>query len=109
PIHDVVSRRLGGEHREAVVMARRDRDVPYAGALGERDPGVCVELYGIERRREPLVRGDGNGAVLHHPFALAELAVGAPVDEETGLGVAKPAAGSGALRGNVASALWDGA
>src|SRR5205085_4952521 len=69
PIHDVVARRLRRKHREAVVMATRDRDVSDAGPFREQHPFARVELYGIERRREPLVAVDVDAAILHHPFA----------------------------------------
>ena len=102
PVDDVVARRLRREHREAVVVARRDRDVADAGAPWRVDTHSCASnLIGIERRREPLVVVDGDAAVLHHPFALTELAVDAPVDEHPELRVAKPFARGGALRRDV--------
>ena len=71
-------------------MARRDRDVFHPGGLGERDPGARVEFHRIERGGEPLVIGDRDRAVLHHPLALPEQAVNAPMDEHPELGVAVP-------------------
>src|SRR5262249_59613726 len=71
-----------------------------AGGLGERHPGARVELQGVERGCEPLVRIDGNRAVLHHPLTLRELAVDAPVDEEAELGVPEPRASRGTFRWN---------
>ena len=79
------------------MMPTRDRDVSDAGAFRERHPFARVELYGIERRREPLVAVDGHAAILHHPFALGQLAVHAPVDEEPELRVTKPCARRGAF------------
>ena len=50
PVDDVVPRRLRREHREAIVVARRDRDVSHAGGLGERRPTRCASNFiGIER------------------------------------------------------------
>src|SRR2546426_6122640 len=93
PVDDVVRRLRRLEHRKAVVMARRDRDVPDPGALGERHPGRGVELGRVESRREPFVVRHADLAVVHHPLARAELAVHAPVDEQAELRVAEPAAG----------------
>src|SRR6185503_221906 len=81
-------------------MSRGDRDVLNPRCLGQRNPGAGVELGGIERRSEPLVVGDGNGPVLHDPFAVAEQAVDAPVDKHPELGVAIPLARGAALGGN---------
>src|SRR5712692_4851444 len=88
-------------------MPRRDRDVFHPGRLGERHPGARVELHGIERRGDPLVIGDRDRTVLHHPLALAEQAVDAPVDEHPELGVAIPFARREPLDGGgTESRLW---
>ena len=92
PVDDVVRRRGGLEHREPVVVPRRDRDVPDAGGSCEVDPCARVELDGVEGAGEPLVFGHGDLAILHHPLALAEQAVNAPVDEEAELRVLEPLA-----------------
>ena len=54
-VDDVVAAGLRVEQGEAVVMLRRDDDVLHAGVLGELDPGVGVELHGVELRGECLV------------------------------------------------------
>lgn len=59
-----------------------------------------VELHGIECGREPLVRGHGDVAVLHDPFALAEQAVHTPVNEHAEPGVPEPLARLESLGGN---------
>ena len=100
PVDDVVPGRLCREHREAVVMARRDRDVLRTGGLRDGDPFARVELHRVERRRQPFVRVDGHVRVLHHPLAFAELAVDAPVDEHPELRVAKPFARGGTFGRN---------
>ncbi len=90
------------------MVPRRDRDVPDSGGLGGRDPRARVEFHGVEGGGQPFVRVDRNRTVLHHPFALAELAVHAPVDEHPELGIAEPLAGGDALGGNRRRALAEG-
>src|SRR5262245_4237095 len=79
-------------------MARRDRDVLPARGLGEREPGLGIELGRIECRRQPLVVRHGDRAVLHHPLARAQQTVGTPVDEHPELRVAIPLARRQPLR-----------
>ena len=94
-VDDVVVGHLRVEHGEAVVVLRGDRDVLDAGPLDHRDPLGGVELRRVEPRRELLVLGDGDLLVVHHPFALAQDAVDAPVDEHAELGVLEPSHGVG--------------
>ena len=61
-----------------------------------------VELGRVEPGRELLVLGDRDLVVVHHPFALAQEGVDAPVDEQAELRVLEPApaprrSGSGRL------------
>ncbi len=108
PVDDVVARGARREHRKTVVVARGDRDVLHARRLGERHPRVGIEVGGIEGRGEPLVVGHGDGPILHHPLALAEQAVHAPMNEHSELGVAIPVARREPLRGHGVLALREG-
>ena len=99
PIDDVVGRGLRREHREAVVVARRDRDVPDTSGPGDRYPFMGVELDRIEFRRQPLVRRRRNRLVLHHPFAGAELGIDAPMNQHPKAGVTEPFARGQSLGG----------
>ena len=92
-LHDVPVGNFGVEHREAIMMARGDGDVLHAGGLGERDPCVGVEFFGIEKCRQALVFVDFQLAVVEYPFAVAEDAIDAPVNEHAEFHVLKFAAG----------------
>ena len=98
-VHDVVVAHLRVEHREAVVVLRRDRDVPHARGLGHRHPRRRVVLDGVERRRHvPLVLRDREALLLHDPLALAGHGVDTPVDEEPEAGLPEPLARLQVLR-----------
>src|SRR5690348_9624060 len=66
-------------------MARGDRDVLHPRGLRQRNPGLSVKLLGIEERRQPIVLVYGELAIVEYPFAVAENAVHAPVDEHSEL------------------------
>ena len=68
--------------RETVVVARGDGDVLRAASLDGLDPLVGVEQRGIERGGEFRILLIVDVAVLHHPFALSEHRVEAPVQED---------------------------
>jgi hypothetical protein len=86
-VHDVVVGDLGVEHREAVVMLAGDGDVLHARGLGHGHPFRGVELRGVEQAGQLLVIGHADAALMHHPLAVGERAVHAPVHEEAELGV----------------------
>lgn len=102
---------LGVEHGEAIVVLGGDDDVLHAGALGERHDVVRGEAGGIELLCEALVVGDGNGEVVHDPFADVSGAlavplsggdgVEAPVDEHAESGIAPPGHACIALSGRL--------
>ncbi len=108
---DVEGVDLGVEHGEAVVVLGGDDDVLHAGGLGEGDDVVRAEAGGIELRGEGLVVGDGDGEVVHDPFAdvVGALAVPfaggdgveAPVDEHAEAGIAPPCHARVALGGGL--------
>ncbi len=66
---DVEGVDLGVEHGEAVVVLGGDDDVLHASGFREGDDIVCAEAGGIELGRECFVVGDGDGEVVHDPFA----------------------------------------
>ena len=100
-VDDVERIGLGVEHGEAVVVLGGDDDVLHAGGLGQRHHIMRIEAGGLNLRRQSLVVGDRDRAVVHDPFADARnlLAVPraggngveAPVDEHAEAGVAPPA------------------
>ena len=92
-LHDIPVGDFRIEHREAVVMARRDRDVFHPGSLGQRDPGLRVKFLGIEKQRQAIVFIHLQLAIVEDPFAIAEHAVHAPVNEHAEFHVLKFAAG----------------
>ena len=59
-------------------------------ALASATHSAASNSVGLNCGGQLLVFGDGHLAVVHHPFAVAEHAVDAPVDEHAELGVAKP-------------------
>ncbi len=92
-VNDVVLVLFGGEHGEAIVMARGHDDVAHARLPGERNPLRGIVFHWIELRCELLVLRTGDVAGLHHPLAVAQLAVDAPVDEHAEAGLLEPLAG----------------
>jgi len=93
------------EHREAVVVARGDSDVFHSGGFGQGNPFVGIELFGIEEHREAIVLFQRDLAVVEHPFAVAENAVHAPMDEHAESHVLEVAAGLKILRRRLISGL----
>src|ERR1700722_19225219 len=75
------------------MMARGDRDVLHPGGLRQRDPGGCVKFLGIEEGRKAVVFIDLEMALVEDPFAVAQNAVHAPVNEHAKFHVLKFAAG----------------
>ena len=81
-LDDVEVRLAGGEHREAVVVARGDADVLRAGVGHGLHPAVGIEGGGIEAAGQPRVLVAVDVAVVHHPFAIAGHRVEPPVNED---------------------------
>ena len=81
-LDDVEVRLAGGEHGEAVVVARGDADVLRAGVGHGLDPAIGVEGGGIEAAGQPRVLVAVDVAVVHHPFAVAGHRVEPPVNED---------------------------
>jgi hypothetical protein len=92
PVDDVPIGVLRIEEAKPVVMFGRHRDVAHAGAFGHCNPDSRIELRGVERGRQLLVLADRRLVIVHHPFAVAQLAVDAPMDEQSELGILKPSA-----------------
>jgi len=67
-------------------------------AFGQPDPFRGIEFGRVELRREIFVFADRNLLVVHHPLAVAQDAIDAPVDEQSELGVLKPPARFEVLR-----------
>ena len=59
----------------------------------------------IELRRQLLVVGDGDLAIVHHPLAVTEHAVDAPVDEQAEPRVLEPLARRQIRRGRAIAGL----
>src|SRR5207244_13497862 len=74
------------------VVLAGDGDVLQAGGLRECDPFRGVECHGIELRRQLLVVADRNLAVVHHPLAVPEHAVDAPMHEQAEARILEPLA-----------------
>ena len=89
-VHDVPLALFGAEHGEAVVVLAGDGDVFHPRALGQRHPGGGIELHRIELRRQLRILGHRHLAVVHNPFAVAEHAVNAPMNEQAELIVLEP-------------------
>lgn len=95
-IDDVVGRLSGVEHRESVVVARRDADVAGARLAECRYPRPGVEFRGVEPSGELLVLAVVEVEVGHGPFALPEHGIEPPVEED-----AETAVGEGLACGKV--------
>ena len=81
-VRDVVGRLRRAEHRESVVVARREADVAGSCLAEGRHPRLCVECRRTERPGELLVFVVVDVLVGHHPFALSEQGVETPVEED---------------------------
>ena len=90
--HDIPIRQFRIEHREPVVMLRGNGDVFHACGLCQRDPRRGIIFDGIEKRRQLRVIRPVDGARLHDPFAVAQYAIYAPVDEHAKLRILEPRA-----------------
>ncbi len=80
-INDIIIRNFAVEHREAIVVFAGDGDVFHAGVLHHLHPFFSIELSRIEERWKFFVGLRWNLLNLHHPFAIAKLAVNAPVNK----------------------------
>src|SRR2546421_12769566 len=89
-IYDVPIGAARVEHGEAVVMLTRDGDVAHPGRFRERDPLGGVELRRVEARSQRLVIGDRYLPYIHHPLAVTQHAIDAPVNEQPELRALKP-------------------
>jgi hypothetical protein len=67
-------------------------------ALARSTQARASNLVGVEGGGEPFVFGHGDLAILHHPLALAEKAVDAPVNEQAELRVLEPLTGGETIR-----------
>ena len=86
-------------HAEAVVVTGDEGDVFHAGGFGEGDPGMCIEIDGVEEFFQPGIVLYRDIAIIHHPFAIAGDTERTPVDEQTEFGVGEPFAGLFVLGG----------
>ena len=91
-VDDVVGRLRGVEHRESVVVARREADVARPAFADGRHPGLGVESGRIEASGELFVFAVVQVEVGHRPLALRQHGVEPPVEEdaETGVGELLP-------------------
>ena len=96
-LDDVVGRLRRAEHREAVVVARREADVARSGLAEGRDPRRGVEGGGVEGPGELLVFAVVDVEIGHHPLALTHQGVEPPVDEDAEAVVGEPGAGGEVL------------
>ena len=78
---DVVVVDLGWPKREAVVVARRDRDVLRAGFPDDPRPFACVVLRRVESMHHALVGVAVEATVVQIPLALRVVGVDSPHDE----------------------------
>ena len=99
-VDDVVVRLRGVEHGEAVVVARRDRDVARAGPLERLRPGAGVEVRRVELGGLRLVVRERHVRLAQVPLALAPDGVDAPVDEDAEAPLRERLAGVDALGGD---------
>jgi len=74
-------------------MAGGDGDVFHARGLGEGNPRLGVEFLGIEKCSQAIVFVERQLAIMENPFAVAQNAVDAPVDEQAELHVLEFTAG----------------
>ena len=88
-VHDVVVRLRGVPHRKAVVVARREADVPRTRGFDGRDPLRGIEIMWIKRIGQLGVLPVVDVPVGHRPFARAEHGVKSPVEENAEFGVLK--------------------
>ncbi len=72
------------------MMLAGNGDVFHAGGFDERDPFCRIEFGRIELGRQLLVFTERDLVVVHDPFAFAQHAVDAPVNEEPEFSVLKP-------------------
>src|SRR5581483_2921879 len=63
------------------MMAGSDGDVFHSSGFCQSDPGVRVELLGIEKLREAIVFVEGQLSVMEHPLTIAEHAINPPMNE----------------------------
>ena len=89
-VDDVVVGQLGVEHAEAVVVLARDGDVPRPADLASLTQASASNLVGLKRGGSLAYSRIGQLVVVHHPLALAQQGVDAPVDEEAELGILEP-------------------
>ena len=80
--HDIVIRILRIEHRETVVMTRRDCNVFCAGIFNGRHPGSGIEFRRIESGSEFRILFSVEFVQFERPFAVTEHTVDAPMDED---------------------------
>ena len=88
-VHDVVVRLRGVPHRKAVVVARREADVPRTRGFDGRDPLRGIEIMWIKRIGQLGVLLIIDIAVGHSPFARAEQRVEPPMKENAEFGILK--------------------
>ena len=101
-VHHIVGRGLGGEHGEAVMVTGGDGDILGAGSLDLAHPLPGVESGRIETARIRGIRFIRDLLIVHHPFALGQHGIHAPVDENAEFLVAELFLGSHRFRsGNI--------
>ena len=107
-LDDVVVAHLGIPHREAVVMLAGDRDVLHARGLHHATHSAALNFVGLKWGGKFLVLGNGDLLVVHHPLAVTEHAVDAPMDEQAETRLLEPGAGGQVARRRCVALLGGG-